>query len=85
MENLIIQNIKLIMEIEVRVFLTIGRIDNDLEPIFFGKMNDKIDNYLKECSIKMYNDYKDNYDLDFICPEWFRDYIDYDKINQLLI
>jgi hypothetical protein len=29
--------IQLVMEIEIRIFLTIGRIDNDLEPIFLVK------------------------------------------------
>ena len=75
------------MEEKIKCDLTTGREDNDLEPIY--EINNNIRNEIKIWAKKMYDDYEKDNELDEITnntamPDWYREYIDYNKLDKLV-
>lgn len=83
-KKLISKIIQLKIEIEIKNYYTIGRIDNDLEPIYWLPDSDK--KVIVQSACKMLNDYENDNELylitdDKLPSDAYREYIKYDKLK----
>jgi hypothetical protein len=82
--KLILQIIFLKIEIEVKNYYTVGRIDNDLNPIYDLNDNDK--KVIHHSACKMLKDYEDDNELYLIAdekllPDAYKEYIKYENLK----